>query len=251
MTRRVFLALAASVRDESIARLAQRELPTGTEYVLLRTGDASMISVEWRDAQSPAPLGSLVKPFVALAYGEGNAFRYPELECAGCWLPQGHGCIDLTTALAQSCNSYFVQLARLASIDDVERTAQRYGLPFPEDTSPESLIGRYGHWRAKPVSTVLAYNELVHRRTDPSVAPVFNALRLCARTGTAAGVKAHVAAKTGTAPCVHSRGVLGDGLLVALFPEGSPEYVLLARAHGVPGAECARRVGPFLRAVLK
>ncbi len=251
MTRRGFLALAASGRDGSIARLIDRELPRrGTEYVLMRAGDASVVAERWTQPKAPAPLGSLVKPFVALAYGEAHAFRYPLIECTGCWRPQGHGSIDVTTALAQSCNSYFLQLARLIALEDMERIAQRYGLPLPDDTSPESLIGRFGTWRAKPAAIGDAYRELLYRRSEPGASLVFNAMRLCARSGTAAGLGAPAAAKTGTAPCVHQPGQSRDGMVVVLFPDVSPEFVRLARAHGVPGAECARRVGSFVRAVL-
>src|SRR5450759_4371468 len=99
MTRRGFLALAAAGRSESIARLIERELPRpGTEYLLVRAGDASAVAERWIGVNAPAPLGSLVKPFVALAYGEAHAFEYPRFECTGCWLPQGHGFLDLRTA---------------------------------------------------------------------------------------------------------------------------------------------------------
>jgi cell division protein FtsI/penicillin-binding protein 2 len=251
MTRRGFLALTAVGRYESMARLIEREMPvSGTEYLLLTTGDASVIAERWERARTPAPLGSLVKPFVALAYGEAHLFEYPRLTCAGCWLPRGHGSIGIRAALAQSCNSYFTQLAGLTALDDLDRTARRYGLTLPVSTSPESLIGRYGNWRATPFEAARAYNELVHRRSEPGVALVFDALRLCARSGTAAALGAPAAAKTGTAPCVHS-GAPGDGLVAAMFPESSPEFVLLVRSHGVPGAECARRAGPFVREVLK
>jgi cell division protein FtsI/penicillin-binding protein 2 len=247
MTRRGFLAVAAAGRCESIARLIRRELPD-TEYLLARAGDGSVVAERWNSVNTPAPLGSLVKPFVALAYGEAHAFEYPRFECTGCWLPQGHGFLDLRTALAQSCNSYFLHLAAAIAPGNIELVAQRYGLTMPDDTSPASLIGK---WRAKPISTVRAYDELVYRRAEPGPSLVFDAMRLCARSGTAAGLGAPAAAKTGTAPCVHQPKQQGDGLVAVLFPEASPEFVLLARTHGVTGAACARRVGPFLRAVLK
>lgn len=89
MTRRGFLALASAVRDDSMGRTAERELPPGTEYILVRTSDESTIARRWNNAGAAAPLGSLVKPFVALAYGARRAFHYPEMECSGCWLPRG------------------------------------------------------------------------------------------------------------------------------------------------------------------
>ena len=249
MTRREFVALAAVARDESVARVAERELAPN-EFILVRTSDGARIGERWKDPQLPAPLGSLVKPFVALAYGDSHGFRYPDFTCAGCWLPRGHGHIGITAALAHSCNSYFLQLAALVNPDDVTRTAEQFGLPAPSDASPDSLIGRYGKWRIAPLAMANAYNELVHRRSDPGVPLILDAMRRCARSGTASAIAAPVAAKTGTAPCVHPASAIGDGLLAALFPSETPGFVLLVRAHGVPGAECARRSGPFLRAVL-
>ena len=46
--------------------------------------------------------------------------------------------------------------------------------------------------------------QLAARRWDPGVPLILDALQQCARSGTAAAVGAPVAAKTGTAPCVHS-----------------------------------------------
>jgi cell division protein FtsI/penicillin-binding protein 2 len=238
-----------NAREASIARVLERELP---EHLLLRTADASTITLRWDNSQTPAPLGSLVKPFLAIAYGEPHGFRYPDLLCNGCWLPQGHGRIGIVTALAHSCNTYFVQLARLTRIDDVERTAARYGLPMPQNTSPEALIGLFGAWRATPIAAAAAYNEFVARRTEPGLSSLYGAMRECARHGTASAAGVRVAAKTGTAPCVHREGrAAGDGLLIAAFPEEAPQFILMLRAHGTTGAECARRAGPCLREILK
>lgn len=249
MTRRGFLALAMSARDESIARVAEREL-SAHEYVLLRTSDGTVLSQRWPAGTAPVPLGSLVKPFLALAYGDSHDWRYPELLCETCWLPQGHGRMDVTNALAQSCNSYFVQLVRRTQPEAIRRTVSQFGLSMPGEASPESLIGRYGTWRASPRHAALAYCELAHRRIDPGVPLILRAMKQCARSGTAAAIGPRAAAKTGTAPCQHATGVPGDGLLMALFPADTLGFVLLIRAHGVPGAECARRAAPFLRLVV-
>src|SRR5206468_2293609 len=108
----------------------------------------------------------------------------------------------------------FVQLARQTPVEDIERVAVRYGLPMPADTSAESLIGKFGNWRATPHRVVAAYSEIVHRRMEPGVALVLEAMVLCAKSGTAARVGVKVAAKTGTAPCVHSPSMPGDGLMI-------------------------------------
>jgi hypothetical protein len=246
VTRRGFLILAAGARDASIARVAEREL-SACDYLLVRSSDAAVSSSRWPRSDVPAPLASLVKPFLALAYGESNGFRYPEFECAGCWLPGGHGRIGVGAALAQSCNAYFEQLAARTDREQIARTVSRFGLPMPSVITPETLVGRHGSWRAAPLAAVLAYRELHERRRDPGGSLVLASLRNCARSGTAAGARANMLAKTGTALCVHRSGAPADGLLMALFPSESPEFVLLVRSHGVTGAECARRAGVFLR----
>jgi hypothetical protein len=248
MTRRVFLALAAAARDASIARVSDRELPGGIEYLLARASDASILARRWTHAGTPAPPGSVVKPFLTLAYGEEHTFRYPEFECQGCWLPRGHGRIGIVSAIADSCNSYFLQLASATPLDAVERVAARYGLEPPPDSSPDTLIGRYGRWRCAPVSVVRAFSELLNRQQDGGVSMVLAGMRLAARSGTASGCGAKAAAKTGTAPCSHVMEAPGDGLVAVLFPGVEPEFVLFARAHGTTGAETARMCGRFLRA---
>jgi hypothetical protein len=252
MTRRNFMAaaLAGSAREESIKRVMERML-TGLEFVLLQVGRRTVLAETWINARTAAPLGSLVKPFFALAYGSANAFRYPQFVCApgGCWLPSGHGKVTIQDAIAQSCNAYFERLASGTPIAAIERICTRYGLPAPYDVAPDSLIGRQGRWTATPLSVARAYAELIARQSEPGVSNIIAGLRLCAQIGTAAAAGVRMAAKTGTAPCSHDVRAPGDGLLAASFPEQVPEFVLIARGHGIPGAEVARKCGPCLRAV--
>ena len=150
-----------------MARLIERELPA--------SGTSTCCSRPATPRWSPS-VGSVAHAGTAWLSGEAVCragvrrialLQVPGLICAGCWLPQGHGRIGIRTALAQSCNSYFTQLAGLTAFDDLDRTASRYGLDTPGNTSPESLIGRYGNWRATPLEAARAYNELVHRRSEP------------------------------------------------------------------------------------
>ena len=62
---------------------------------------------------------------------------------------------------------------------------------------------------------------------------------MSARWGTAQALRADVLAKTGTAPCSHSRKAPGDGYVAILYPAQSPRYVLLVQVHGVSGAVAA------------
>jgi hypothetical protein len=49
------------------------------------------------------PVGSLVKPFIALACGQKHNFPYATDFCHGaddgCWLPRGHGQVDISAAI--------------------------------------------------------------------------------------------------------------------------------------------------------
>ena len=85
---------------------------------------------------SPIPLGSLVKPFTALAYGDQHDFRYPAPYCRG--TPPDAGCLTATaksdslSAIACSCNSYFRMLTTNLTAADVDPTAHRFGIEAPD-----------------------------------------------------------------------------------------------------------------------
>ena len=83
---------------------SQRE---NLSYLLLDVHSGTVLASDWPGSESPIPLGSLVKPFTALAYGEKHNFNYPVHLCrgtaSGCWRPRGHGRIGLESAIANSC----------------------------------------------------------------------------------------------------------------------------------------------------
>lgn len=87
------------------------------------------------------PPGSTVKPFVALAgleYGHINwahTIRDPgwyQLTEGGRfyrdWKKWGHGKVDLELAIAQSCDTYFYELAHHMSVDDLHDFLWQFGL---------------------------------------------------------------------------------------------------------------------------
>jgi len=227
-----------------------------TSYLLLDATRKTVIAIDWRAADAPVPVGSLVKPFTAIAYGQRHRMRFPVFECTGadCWLKTGHGRIGLAAAIAHSCNSYFRQLAADVTPADVGEVVDRFGLRGPPaDCDRDTLFGVGSAWRLSPLDVARAYAELAARRVEPGVAEVIEGMRLSASVGTAAAVgralRSSALAKTGTAPCSHSPKAAGDGYAVVAYPGDSPRYILLVEVHGVVGsqaAETAARLLPVL-----
>ena len=85
------------------------------------------------------PPGSTIKPIVALSALE-NDVTSPKLiiECKGsiemygqkyhCWKEKGHGFMNLRSAIKQSCDVYFYEVARRLGVDRLSITAKEFGL---------------------------------------------------------------------------------------------------------------------------
>ena len=103
---------------------------------------------EWRDnPRTPLvnksiagqyPPGSTFKMITALAALEAGISPDYESYCPGhmslgrsrfhCWKQGGHGKMALTQALAQSCDVYFYDVARMVGVDAIAEVARKYGL---------------------------------------------------------------------------------------------------------------------------
>jgi hypothetical protein len=247
----------ASLFAQSAGQVLNREFPSDDiSFLLLDVHTGTLLASRWAGAETPIPLGSLVKPFTALAYGERHEFQYPAHICrgtkTGCWRPSGHGVVDLTSAIAYSCNSYFRLLTKNLASTDLSQIVTRFGLqPPPPGTDGSALAGFGGAWRISPFQMAHAYLELIRHQDEPGVRPILSGMAQSARQGTAAGVDRALAhsdalAKTGTAPCTHSKHAPGDGFTVVLIPADLPQFLLLVRVHGVPGAEAAKTAGEML-----
>jgi cell division protein FtsI/penicillin-binding protein 2 len=236
---------------------------SGISCVLSETGGREVIYSRWPEFDRPIPLGSLVKPFTALAYAESHGGRFPRIECtprSGCWLPSGHGAMEIEEAIAHSCNTYFRGLSEQLRYQDLALVTARFGLPAPPRSAPsQAYFGLGDDWRIAPLSLVRAYEELLQRSAEPAVSRVLAGLRAAAASGTANGVAraaggVRCLAKTGTAACIHAGrhdGSSGDGYAVVLYPADRPRYTLLVRVHGVPGREAANLAGNILRLVVR
>jgi cell division protein FtsI/penicillin-binding protein 2 len=244
--------------SQSAARILQREYANGdTSYLLLDADSGALLASHWEEFERPIPLGSLVKPFTALAYADAHDFRYPTYECkgeaSGCWRPQPHGKLDITSAVSVSCNTYFRRMAESVPLEQLIPVARTFGLEYPDpDAASSNLIGLGGKWRISPIHMAQSYVELFRRRDQPGVSPILEGMRRSALRGTGAAVDrqiTHVAAlvKTGTAPCTHSPRAPADGFVVALVPADQPEVLLLVRVHGVAGSKAAETAGRMLR----
>jgi hypothetical protein len=231
------LLQAGTLYEQSVARVLDRDFPGDYLLVDARTGE--VLASRWPDPEEPVPVGSLVKPFLALAYGEAHSFRFPRYECRGCWLPKGHGRIGIVEAIAHSCNRYFLELAR----GYTPERGTLLGQP-PAGAPLESWIGLGAEWKVAPVTVAQAYGALARS----GAGEILHGLALAGREGTARGLHLEAGAlvKTGTAPCVHGSGT-GDGYVAALFRGDAPAAVLLLRVHGVPGAQAAVVSGRALR----
>jgi cell division protein FtsI/penicillin-binding protein 2 len=226
-------------------------------FLLLDARTDRVLALRWDHFDSPIPMGSLVKPFATLAYGEQHEFQYPVHIClgaaSGCWLPRGHGEIGLSSAIAYSCNSYFRMLTANLTGAEVAPVAERFGIEPPErDASGPALAGIGSRWQVSPLRMARAYLELIRRREQPGVRAILAGMGQSAQYGTGAAVDRALPfpdalVKTGTAPCSHSPRAPGDGFVVVLTPADQPTILLMVRVHGVPGAQAAKTAGQILR----
>lgn len=252
---------STALRQQSTARLLEQRFPEqNLSYLLLDATTGSLVAARWENASQPVPMGSLLKPFTALAYGEAHSFHYPEYVCrgqaGGCWRPRGHGRIGLTQAVAHSCNAYFRALAAQVPAEDLSAVLVRYGVNVTDPTdSASAKIGVGKGWKVPPLEMARAYLALASRSSDPGADDLAAGMLLSASLGTGSAVDSALAGnrarvKTGTAPCFHSHKLPGDGYAVVLYPAESPRFLLLVQVHGVPGSKAAVTAGRMMRAVL-
>jgi cell division protein FtsI/penicillin-binding protein 2 len=255
---RLFAVVCTAAVFAANAQTGTHEADAAVSYLLLDAIHKTVVAIDWRAADTPVPVGSLVKPFTAIAYGQRHRMRFPVYECSGadCWLKAGHGRVGLAAAIAHSCNSYFRQLATDVSPLDVWEVVDRFGMRGPPaECDRDTLFGVGSAWRVSPLEVARAYAELAARRAEPGVAEVIAGMRLSASIGTAAAVGSALhgspaLAKTGTAPCSHSPKAAGDGYAVVVYPGDSPRYVLLVQVHGVVGRQAAETAARLLPALI-
>jgi hypothetical protein len=246
-----------SLFSQSAAEILQKRFAnTGASYLLLDAHSGNVLASNWGNYDKPIPMGSLVKPFTAVAYANAHDFHYPGYECkgksSGCWQGHPHGKLDITSAVSVSCNSYFRRLAEMVTLEQLGPVTQEFHLESPDLDSPSAtLIGLGTQWRISPLHLGQAYLELYRRKQQPGVAPLLEGMRQSALVGTGAAIGRQLKpndalVKTGTAPCTHDRWAPADGFVLAMVPAENSEILLLVRVHSVSGAKAAETAGQML-----
>lgn len=250
-------ARSHSLFGQSAARILDNNFANkDVSFLLLDAQSGALIASRWPDANRPIPLGSLVKPFAALAYAQHHQYRYPICICygkaSGCWQVRPHGRLNISEALGYSCNSYFRDLTAGLTGEQMQEVAAEFGLerPGPRLTGTP-LMGLGDEWPISPLHMARAYLELVRRRNEPGIGEIVAGLADSARWGTGSGAaralkRSNLFAKTGTTVCLHTPHAPGDGFVVVITPSADPELLLMVRVHGVPGSRAAFTAGRML-----
>lgn len=245
--------------SQSAIQVLEREFSANenVSYLLLDANSGVLLTSHWGNYDKPIPLGSLVKPFTALAYAGAHDFRYPTYVCrgqaSGCWQARPHGKLDIVSAISVSCNSYFRSLAENVTAEQLLPVTRTFDLESPaENSTGPSLIGVGEQWKLSPVRMARAYLELYRRRDQSGVRELLAGMLQSGQRGTGAAVgralkHSEAFVKTGTAPCTHTPHAPADGFVMALAPAQQPEILLMIRAHGVAGAKAAETTGRMLR----
>ncbi len=235
--------------SQSAVAVLNRSFPSANLSYLLLDVSGNVLAERWSTQQLVSP-GSLVKPFLAIAYGEQHGGRFPTVHCLGtssrCWLPHGHGSLGLEEAITQSCNAYFLELAVGLNRTRAAQSLARYGLSGPPAAATaESLVGLGSAWKESPLALAKAYLQLANEQLSSTQSRIIKGMNGSAARGTARAIDAALGsnaalAKTGTAVCSHKPQAAADGFTVVLYPAAQPRLVLLVRVHGVTGAESAK-----------
>jgi len=250
-------AKSANIQPHTAQAVLDRRFPQpALSFLLLDSRSGKVLAERWPDAAKPVPIGSLIKPFTAMAWlATGRAF--PVVECHGtrdrCWLPRGHGRMVLQAAITQSCNAYFVKLGRDLTLSEANKTLAGYHLP-PVNAADKAtaLAGLSPSWLVTPYQIAAAYLNLESDAVRDHFLPLLEGMRQSTETGTARAISEMlppVLGKTGTAPCAHTPRAMADGYTVLFFPAEDPRLFLLVREHGVTGAVSAAVAGQMLRAL--
>jgi peptidoglycan glycosyltransferase len=259
--RRDYIAALLSATRWSTKDKSASE-PAASAAALLDIRTRRLLKIENPDAVqrwSAAP-GSTLKPFTLLALLEsGKLTAHDQLLCPRYLTVAGHqlNCshpdvplpMNVSRALAYSCNCAVVHFARRLSPGELEASLQRMGLA-DHLTPYQPLLLALGEAgiSVTPLDLLFAYRRLALRVPDPRFAHVLEGLEGAVDFGTAQAVRLEgirVAGKTGTVR-------LASGLHAAWFagfaPSRVPEVAVVVLSQGLSGgADSAPQAADLLR----
>ena len=185
-------AHAQSLRPALQERLEKLTSSSGSSVLLWDTrGETVLAGVREEVFAKPHCVGSLIKPFLMLAYLRDHE---PEIQkgstanlrpCEGhttkecpveCWYKPGHGRLEMRKALAVSCNQYFYQLAKYTNTDTFFQILTQFGVTTDSPQvmavrdsergakapPPEFLIGLDAQLKLVPMQVLRAYGGLIN-----------------------------------------------------------------------------------------
>ena len=293
--------------EPRLARLSSKSHSAVLLWDLARSETLGAVRAEVFAA--PRCLGSLVKPFLLLAYlNELNercsnlASHLPEVPpcprgddpaapqtshgggvslelrpCVGraapqcpveCWYKPGHGKLEMSRALAVSCNQYFYLLSKQTSPAAFFKALAALGVSASGDLAdatsvpPETMIGLDSNLRLVPLQVLKAYGALISGHPSAEMGnfatPAFaraillGGLRLGAVEGTSALAQQalppnhDLLGKTGTSPAFTGRRYSKsrtDGWFLGFYPAAQPVLAVMVYHPGGLGARDAAPLG--------
>ena len=252
---------AALVQRGASEQLAARGKPGAVVLLDARTGEEIALAQTDTLADVAVPPGSTLKPLLALAGLQADAIRPDEtLPCDGTWEHAGmeltcfhtHGPLDLSSALATSCNAYAYEVARRVGPTALAEQYERVGLTEPAATirslqadAPEFYAAALGHAGTTVTPRALAQawvQMLTH--ADPGWPQVAAGLRATVSEphGTASALAESwipIAGKTGTAEGPQTEPIT-HGWFAGFAPADSPRWIVVSYLQDAgPGGEGA------------
>ncbi len=175
----------------------------------------------------PNPPGSTVKPLIATLLNPALRFRcLQRLRIAGRRLDCSHSPIqsplDLETAIAASCNSWFAQASRRLDPAAVMRLLHSFGAQAGAARSPDEFVLQVLGLQAvffTPAALVRAYVRL-HRSAPPAIRRGLEGAMTYGSASRLAGSPIILAGKTGTIPQGAWFAGWSDRAVIALYAPG-------------------------------
>ncbi len=153
--------------------------------------------------------------------------------------------MDLSAALAYSCNNYFATMSRRVESARLAAKLRRFGLNAGvAGTADQLAMQAIGQWKMEctPAELAAAYRRLaLFRRTSgPRYEPLWSGIEGAAEFGTAqlarpAGLR--IAGKTGTTLNRNRTGTLG--WFAGWVPARTPEFIVVVLMRGSGGPDAA------------